>query len=87
MASATKGKHVIIAAQCNDHSAYLAGVPFKRFYTEARTFARVQLLVSEYYGLMPRTIPGTYTTSKPKPWGKRLSIIPTVFRMLTEPIL
>ena len=50
MASATKGKHVIIAAQCNDHSAYLAGVPFKRFYTEARTFAKVQLLVSEYYG-------------------------------------
>ena len=41
---------MIIAAQCNDHSAYLAGVPFDRFFTDARTFARTQLLVTEYYG-------------------------------------
>ncbi|MFC1857798.1 uroporphyrinogen decarboxylase family protein [Thermodesulfobacteriota bacterium] len=50
MAASAKGKHVIIAAQCNDHSALLAGIPFRRFYTDAQTFTRVQLLVSEYYG-------------------------------------
>lgn len=43
-------KHVVIAAQCNDHSARLAGVPTERFFTDALTFARTQLLVTEYYG-------------------------------------
>ncbi len=42
--------HVVIGAQSNDHSAHLAGVPIKRFFTDARLFTRVQLLVTEYYG-------------------------------------
>ena len=50
MAVSAQKKHVIIAAQCNDHSARLAGVPATRFFTDADTFARVQLLVTEYYG-------------------------------------
>lgn len=44
-----KAKHVIIAAQSIDHSAYLAGVPYQRYFTDARTFAETQLLVSKYY--------------------------------------
>ena len=43
--------HVVIGAQSNDHSAYLAGIPTKRFFTDARLFAQVQLLVTEYYRL------------------------------------
>lgn len=46
-----KMKHVIVAAQCNDHTARLAGIPFQRFYTDPFIFARTQLLVTEYYGL------------------------------------
>ncbi len=41
--------HVMIGAQSNDHSAHLAGVSSKRFFTDALTFTRVQLLVAEYY--------------------------------------
>lgn len=41
---------VLIGAQSNDHSAYLAGVPPGRFLTDALLFTRVQLLVTEYYG-------------------------------------
>ena len=41
--------HVLIGAQSNDHSAHLAGVSPQRFFTDALTFARVQLLVTEYY--------------------------------------
>ena len=44
-------QHIMIGAQSNDHSAHLAGVPARRFFTDARVFARVQMLVSEYYGL------------------------------------
>ncbi len=51
MRSSGKNKHVPIAAQCNDHSARLAGVPVRRFFTDANTFARTQLLATEYYGL------------------------------------
>jgi uroporphyrinogen decarboxylase len=40
-----------IGAQSNDHSARLAGVPAGRFFTDAETFVRVQLLVTEYYRL------------------------------------
>ena len=40
---------IAIGAQSNDHSAYLAGIPTERFFTDARTFVRVQLLVGEYY--------------------------------------
>ena len=40
---------MVIGAQSNDHSAHLAGVSPKRFFTDALTFARVQLLVTEYY--------------------------------------
>ncbi len=42
---------ILIGAQSNDHSAYLAGVPPKRFFTDADLFTRVQLLVTEYYNL------------------------------------
>jgi uroporphyrinogen-III decarboxylase len=42
---------IVIGAQSNDHSAHLAGVSTKRFFTDAHTFARVQLLVTEYYRL------------------------------------
>ena len=59
MSTKTKGNlpssagaaHVVIGAQSNDHSARLAGVPCKQFFTDAATFARVQLLVTEYYRL------------------------------------
>ena len=50
MGSPLKGKHVPIAAQCNDHTARLAGISSRRFFTDAPTFARTQLLVTEYYG-------------------------------------
>ena len=43
------GNHVVIGAQSNDHSAYLAGVSTKRFFTDAATFVEAQLLVTEYY--------------------------------------
>lgn len=39
MSAQGKGKHVLVAAQCSDHSARLAGISFKRFYTDAGTFA------------------------------------------------
>jgi len=42
---------IIIGAQSNDHSAYLAGVSNKLFFTDAEIFTRVQLLVTEYYNL------------------------------------
>ncbi len=42
---------IVIGAQSNDHSAYLAGVSTEQFFTDARTFAHVQLLVTEYYQL------------------------------------
>ena len=51
MKSRGSGRHVLIAAQCNDHSARLAGVPARRFFTDAETFARTQLLTTAYYGL------------------------------------
>ena len=50
MSASSQKKRVIIAAQCNDHSARLAGVSTRRFFTDADTFVRVQLLVTEYYG-------------------------------------
>lgn len=40
---------IALGAQSNDHSAHLAGVPSKRFFTEASTFTQVQGLVTEYY--------------------------------------
>ena len=46
-----ENNHIVIGAQSNDHSAYLAGISSKRFFTDAYTFARVQLLVTEYYQL------------------------------------
>ena len=46
-----KKPHIAIGAQSNDHSACLAGVSSRRFFTDASTFARVQILVSEYYRL------------------------------------
>jgi len=46
---AVEDTSVVIGAQSNDHSAHLAGVTSKQFFTDADTFTRVQLLVSEYY--------------------------------------
>ena len=46
-----EGTTVVIGAQSNDHTAHLAGVSTKRFFTDAHTFARTQLLVTEYYQL------------------------------------
>lgn len=43
------GCNVIVGAQSHDHSAYLAGIPTDRFFTDATTFVHVQLLVTEYY--------------------------------------
>ena len=56
MTSPTSADHertarILIGAQSNDHSAHLAGVSFKRFFTDAALFARVQVLVSDYYDL------------------------------------
>lgn len=42
-------RHVVVGAQSNDHSALLAGVPTERFFTDAATFNRAQLLATEYY--------------------------------------
>lgn len=47
----SKPHHIIIGAQSNDHSAHLAGVPNRLFFSNADVFTRVQLLVSEYYNL------------------------------------
>jgi len=49
MPAAIEPDHIVIGAQSNDHSAHLAGISSKRFFTDAAAFARVQLLVSEYY--------------------------------------
>jgi hypothetical protein len=51
MQSSGKNEYVPIAAQCNDHSARLASVPARRFFTNANTFVRTQLLTTAYYGL------------------------------------
>jgi len=40
---------VLVGAQSNDHSAHLAGVSSEQFFTDAYTFTKVQLLVTEYY--------------------------------------
>jgi uroporphyrinogen decarboxylase len=50
MTSSDRGRRVVIAAQCNDHAARLAGVSCRRFFTDAAIFAQTQLLVTEYYG-------------------------------------
>jgi uroporphyrinogen-III decarboxylase len=50
LAKTNKRHHVTIAAQCHHHSARLAGVPSRRFFTDARAFTTAQLLVTEYYG-------------------------------------
>ena len=47
----TNPAHVVIGAQINDHSAHLAGISSKQFFTDAHTFTRAQLLVTEYYRL------------------------------------
>ena len=51
MTPSTRASHIAIGAQSNDHSAYLAGISTKQFFTDAQTFARVQLLATEYYRL------------------------------------
>lgn len=40
---------ILVGAQSNDHSAHLAGVSSRQFFTDAYTFTKVQLLVTEYY--------------------------------------
>lgn len=57
MTAPQEGKHIAVAAQCLDHSPRLAGISSRRFFTDAPTFARTQLLVSEYYGFdFPNTL-------------------------------
>jgi uroporphyrinogen-III decarboxylase len=57
MASPLEGRNIPIAAQCLDHTPRLAGISSRRFFTHAPTFARTQLLVSEYYGFdAPNTL-------------------------------
>jgi uroporphyrinogen-III decarboxylase len=51
MNTSAQETHIAVGAQSNDHSAHLAGVSSKQFFTDALTFARVQLLVTEYYRL------------------------------------
>jgi len=51
MTPTIQSDRVLIGAQSNDHSAHLAGVRSRRFFTDAYTFARVQLLITEYYRL------------------------------------
>jgi len=49
MPSNSEDTRILIGAQSNDHSAHLAGIPSRQFFTDAQTFAKVQLLVTEYY--------------------------------------
>jgi len=51
MNPSAENNHVVIGAQSNDHSAHLVEISPQRFFTDAITFARVQLLVTEYYGV------------------------------------
>ncbi len=51
MTQIANNKHVLIGAQSNDHTARLAGISSKRFFTDALTFARIQFLVAEFYRL------------------------------------
>lgn len=51
MTSQTEANHIPIGAQSNDHSAHLAGVSPRHFFTDAEVFTRGQLLISEYYDL------------------------------------
>ena len=43
------GRHIVIGAQSNDHSAHLAGIATQRFFTDAEAFVGAQLLVTEFY--------------------------------------
>jgi uroporphyrinogen-III decarboxylase len=45
----TQETNIAIGAQSNDHSAHIAGVSAKRFFTDALTFTQIQRLVTEYY--------------------------------------
>jgi uroporphyrinogen-III decarboxylase len=49
--ASSENTRILLGAQSNDHSACLAGVSTRRFFTDADTFARVQLLVTKYYRL------------------------------------
>ena len=49
MAPPIVNTHIVIGAQSNDQSAQLAGISSERFFTDAQTFAKVQLLIAEYY--------------------------------------
>lgn len=51
MKPVTDNAGIVIGAQSNDHSAHLAGIPSKRFFTDASTFTQVQHLITEYYRL------------------------------------
>jgi len=85
MTPAIKADRIVIGAQSNDHSAHLAGVSSKRFFTDADTFARVQLLVTEYYQIdAPINFWDVYR-SKPKRWDKQLFIIRGGFLTPTAP--
>jgi len=51
IATPAQENHVIIGGQINDHSAFLAKEPSKRFFTDAEIFTQTQVLVTEYYKL------------------------------------
>lgn len=44
-----KKECVLVSAQINDHTAQVADIPFRRFYTEASSFVDSQLAVQSYY--------------------------------------
>ncbi len=50
MSPSAETNRLVVGAQSHAHSAHLAGVSAEQFFTDALTFARVQLLVTEYYG-------------------------------------
>jgi uroporphyrinogen-III decarboxylase len=89
MGSPHKKRAVIIAAQCNDHSAHIAGVSVKQFFTDALTFARTQLLVTEYYGFdAPNNLWDVYNIEA-EAMGQKVkyyeNVIPDVDR--TDPLI
>ncbi|MBW2010052.1 MAG: hypothetical protein JRJ16_18935 [Deltaproteobacteria bacterium] len=58
-------RRIPIAAQCLDHGPRLARVSSRRFFTEAETFAEIQLRVSDYYGFdAPNTLWDIWNTGR-----------------------
>ncbi|MBW1923438.1 MAG: hypothetical protein JRJ35_08185 [Deltaproteobacteria bacterium] len=82
-------RRIPIAAQCLDHGPRLARVSSRRFFTEAETFAEIQLRVSDYYGFdAPNTLWDIYNIEA-EALGQKMVFpehgIPDVDR--TEPLI